>query len=155
MRRSSTNSGYSFSLRFQVGAKASENVALPELLSSLSTLPGFYAQPSRVWGAEQFFQVSLRAFVSVPGLTLLKIQSAAISWFNDQLCVVITGELDPVEECWIARFEFRASSHSTLLVFRPFVHDWIRLHTKNAMTILDGELLPILLLVVTISHLPR
>jgi len=112
-----------FSVGFHVGAKTSvKQTSLADLLQLLRTFPGFYASEARVWNEEQYFQLSL----------------GAVSWFQDQICVAITGELDPEEEKWMARFEFRASSKKCLVVFRAYVAQWLRVHTKNLMTVLDG-----------------
>lgn len=112
-----------FSVGFHVGAKTMRQASLPELLQLLRTFPGFYASEARAWGEEQYFQVFL----------------GAVSWFHDQICVAITGELDPIERKWMARFEFRASSKKCLVVFRAHVAEWLRVHTKNLMIVLDDD----------------
>lgn len=113
------------------------------------SLEGFYAQASRIWD-DTYFQVCfLFLFCFILFISYffflffvnLQISFSSISWFRDQVSFAVTGELDPVENVWIARFEFRASSTAVLTVFYHYVKEWLRESTKNDMQVLDGLLL--------------
>uniref|UniRef100_A0A7S4HQB2 Uncharacterized protein n=1 Tax=Vannella robusta TaxID=1487602 RepID=A0A7S4HQB2_9EUKA len=112
-----------FPVVFHVSAKAVKGVSLASLMDDFSNLIGFYPQPKRIWDEGQYFQIS----------------SSAISWFKDQISFVATGELDPSEGVWMARFEFRASSDPILSVFRSYVNEWLCESTHGRMFVLDDD----------------